>query len=81
MKIFIQDTKTKEYYGVECTENPKGYLTSVSDIGSPNNDDMPYWTDDIDMAYDFETEALAKHELRCNDLTCDGKRDIIIKVL
>jgi hypothetical protein len=47
MKNLIQDTKTKEYYAVECSENSKGFLTSANDEGNTGDNDFPYWTDDI----------------------------------
>ena len=73
MKTLIQDKKTKMYYAVECSENPKGYLNSVNDDGFPNEKDFPYWTHDLNEAYDFGGTFLAEQEMNCLDVTCNGE--------
>ena len=78
MKTLIQDTNTNEYYAVACEANPKGYLSNAQDEGSPEANDFPYWTSDIDEAYDFGSELIAKHEMNMNDTTEDGTRNPII---
>lgn len=81
MKTLIQDQITKMYYAVKCEENEKGYLSSASDDGNPSDSDFPYWTEDASEAYDFESDSMANHEMKCNDLTDSGKRTpVIIKV-
>uniref|UniRef100_UPI004048246E hypothetical protein n=1 Tax=Roseivirga sp. TaxID=1964215 RepID=UPI004048246E len=78
MKTVIQDSKTKMFYAVECSENPKGYLTSANDEGNPGDNDFPYWTEDMEEAYDFGSEALAQNEMSCNDTTDSGERNPVI---
>lgn len=78
MKTLIQDKNTNEYYAVSCEANPRGYLSSSSDEGSPGANDIPYWTSDINEAYDFGGELMAKHEMNMNDTTEDGTRSPII---
>lgn len=77
-KIFIQDSLTSEYYCVECSNNPKGYITSSNDEGNPGDNDFPYWSDDINEAYNFGSELFANNEMNMNDLTCDGTRNPVI---
>lgn len=77
-KVFIKDELTQQYYGVQCEENPKGYLTSDADEGSPGPHDFPFWTDDIEEAYNFGTERSAINEMKYNDLTVDGTRKPVI---
>ena len=78
MKTLIQDTNTNEYYAVACEANPKGYLNNSQDEGSPDANDFPFWTSDIDEAYDFGSELLAKNEMNMNDTTEDGTRNPVI---
>ena len=80
-KVLIQDELTGQYYGVQCEENPKGYLTSDADEGSPGPHDFPFWTDDIEEAYNFGSELSAINEMKYNDLTEDGTRKPIIVTL
>lgn len=79
MKTLIQNTATKEYYAVQCSENIKGYLNSANDEGNPDENDFPYWTDDINEAYDFSTKGMAEHEMNCNDVTNSG--DITVAII
>jgi hypothetical protein len=80
MKTLIQDSKTEMYYAVGCSENTKGYLSSSNDEGTPGDNDFPFWTEDVEEAYDFGSDTLANHEMSCNDLTNDGIRvPVIIK--
>lgn len=78
MKTLIQDKNTNEYYAVACSSNPKGYLNSAKDEGSPSDNDFPFWTSDIDEAYDFGSEMSANNEMNGNDLTVDGTREPVI---
>lgn len=72
MNYLIKDTRTNQFYCVEMTETDEnGQLT-------PGPNDFPYWSDDIDNAYDLPSILFAKHEMRFNDLTCDGERNPII---
>ena len=77
-KIVIKDSLANEYYCVECSANPKGYITSANDEGNPGYNDFPYWSDNINEAYDFDSELLANHEMQMNDLTNDGTRTPVI---
>lgn len=78
MKTLIQNTETKEYYAVQCSDNAKGYITSANDEGNPSENDFPYWTDDINEAYDFGTKEMADHEMNCNDVTESGAIEVAI---
>jgi len=80
-KVLIQDELTGQYYGVQCEANPKGYLTSASDEGSPGEHDFPFWTDDIEEAYNFGTDRSAENEMATQDVTVDGTRKPIIVTL
>ena len=80
-KVLIQDELTGQYYGVQCAANPKGYLTSDADEGSPGPHDFPFWTDDIEEAYNFGTERSAENEMATQDVTVDGTRKPIIVTL
>lgn len=77
-KVFIKDELTQQYYGVKCESNPKGYLTSDADEGSPGPYDFSFWTDDIEEAYDFGSELSAINEMKGCDLTEDGTRKPVI---
>lgn len=68
MKTLIQDKNTNEFYAVEMTEidcNSNKYA---------GDSDFPYWTTDVNEAYDFGSELIAYHEMSFNDLTNDGTR-------
>lgn len=77
-KIVIKDILTNEYYCVACSANPKGYITSANDEGNPGDNDFPYWSDNINEAYDFDFELSANNEMQMNDLTNDGTRKPVI---
>jgi hypothetical protein len=78
MKVFIQDKKTRHFWAVQCKANPKGYLVNADDEGDVGESDFPYWTEDIQEAFDFRTEKLAALEMDYNDCTDDGTRKPII---
>jgi|LakMenE18May11ns_1017448.scaffolds.fasta_scaffold8648278_2 hypothetical protein len=78
MKILIKDTNTNQYYAVGCEANPKGFLSNAQDEGSPDINDFPFWTDNIDEAYDFGSKNLAINEMNMNDTTDNGTRNPII---
>ena len=71
-KIVIKDNLTNEFYCVPMTE--KDYL------GNPitSDNDFPYWSDDVNDAYEFISELLATHEMNMNDLTEDGTRSPVV---
>ena len=72
MKTIIQDAITEQYYCVEQTgidHNGAAFAQAF---------DFPFWSDDINDAYDFESPVWAKNELVMNDLTCDGSRTPVI---
>lgn len=72
MKTLIQDSISKKYYCVEQTmPDSKGGFTA-----GPN--DFPFWSSDIDEAYDFGSELSAKNEMKFNDLACEGTRKPVI---
>lgn len=75
MKTLIRDKKTGEYYAVACSKNENGYLSSPFDEETTDENDFPYWTDDIREAYDFTSAIIAKSEMSMNDLTQDGTRE------
>jgi len=77
-KVFIKDELTQQYYGVQCESNPKGYLTSDADEGSPGPYDFSFWTADIEEAYNFGSELSATNEMKGCDLTEDGTRKPVI---
>lgn len=68
-KTFIIDTLSNEFYGIHREK---------SDCVSDN--DHPFWTKNIDDAYDFNwspsfsAELLANNEMSFNDLTDNGTR-------
>lgn len=72
MTTIIKDTLTNQFYCIEMTEIGRdGQLTC-----GPN--DFPFWSDDITEACEFPSILYAQHEMRHNDLTCDGERNPII---
>jgi hypothetical protein len=76
MAIFITDLLTNEYYCVEMT------ATNADGLPTAGDNDFPYWSPDIDQAYNFETALAANNEIAASDLTVDGtRRPSIIEVL
>jgi len=71
-KIVIKDSLTNEYYCVPMTANDY--------YGNPTtgDNDFPYWSDNINEAYDFDSELSANNEMQMNDLTNDGTRTPVI---
>jgi hypothetical protein len=67
MKTIIKDQNTNEFYCIEQTEMINGELTA-----GPN--DFPYWSSDINEAYDFISVIAAQSEMQFNDLAQDGAR-------
>lgn len=65
MATYIQDTITNQYY-------------AVSKDSETDENSFPYWTLDIDKAYDFGSEIAAKIEMSCIDVTFDNTRNPII---
>lgn len=66
-KVVIKDLVTNEFY---CVKNQNDLENS-----------FPLWSKNINSAYDFESELIAKNELNMNDLTQDGKRKPEINIL
>lgn len=53
-KVIVKDTLNNEYYAVEMTEID--YITGQPTVG---NNDFPYWTKNIDEAYNFGSVLVA----------------------
>ena len=71
-KTLIQDKLTGEFYCVEQTElMADGSLTA-------GTNDFPFWSLDVNEAYDFGSALLAKNDFKFNDLTCDGTREPVV---
>lgn len=62
--IFIKDAKTNQFYCVQGADKPNG----------PEENDFPYWSDDIKEAYNFETRLAAENEFKFNDVSEGGQR-------
>lgn len=72
-KTLIIDTLTQEYYCVPMAEIDR----DGDPTAGPN--DFPYWSVDVDEAYNFgggylNGKLAAENEMKFNDLTCDGTR-------